>query len=188
MSMTDREKHLALATLLVAIIGVSFMAWKVLSNQITDASVSEATAERFEDLFVKIKNVETQKGRNQLLRKKLGSDNGEFIGEDEVLALVAELEQVAGSSGVQIKNWDPSINKRAKPLAQLDLKISLECQFGQFIQFLNAIRGAKYICQPTALRVKLKDQKQPNLEVSLTLSTYLLNAAPEPVSPSLAQR
>lgn len=188
MSMTEREKHLALATLVVAIIGVSFMAWKVLSNQVADTAVSEATAERFEDLFAKIKNVETQKNRNQLLRKKLGSKTGGFISEDDVLQLVAELEQVAGSSGVQIKNWDPNINKRAKPLAQLDVKISLECQFSQLIQFLNAIRGAKYICQPTAMRVKLKDQKQPNLEVSLTLSTYLLNAAPAPVSPSLAQR
>ncbi|MGC9327337.1 MAG: type 4a pilus biogenesis protein PilO, partial [Candidatus Hinthialibacter sp.] len=139
-------------------------------------------------LFVKIKNVETQKSRNQLLRQKLGSMDGEFIGENEVLALVAELEQTAGSSGVQIKNWDPNINKRAKPFAQLDLKISLECQFEQLIQFLNAVRRAKYICQPTALRVKLKDQKQPNLDVSLTLSTYLLDAKPAPASPSLAQR
>lgn len=188
MNLSEREKRLAMIALPIALIGILLVVWSFVFNQADDTAVSQATAERFEDLFVKIKNVETQKSQNLILRKKLGNEKGEFITEKDVLKMVAEIEQTAGNSGVQIKNWDPNVNKRSKPLAQLDIKVSLECQFTQLIAFLNAIRNAKYVCQPTALRTKLKDPNQPNLEVSMTLTTYLLNAAPEPVTPSLVQR
>lgn len=188
MTFSEREKRLLLITVAAALLGVLILGWKFVSNQIVDSTVSEATAERFEDLFAKIKNVESQKNANLLLRKKLGNESGEFIGEDEILKLIAEIEQVAGKSGVQMKNWNPTINKRTKPLAQLDVKVNLECQFDQLINFFNNLRSAKYICQPVALRTKLKDANQPNLEVSMTLTTYLVEAKPEPVSPSLVQR
>ena len=143
MNISEREKRLVLITLIVGAVGLSFAGWKFLSSEVTDTTVSEATAERFDDLFIKIKNVEAQKSRNALIRKKLGNEQGDFIKETEVSNFVAEIEQVAGNSGVGIKNWDPTVNKRTKPLAQLDLKVSLECQFEQLIQFLRNIRKAK---------------------------------------------
>jgi Tfp pilus assembly protein PilO len=188
MNLSEREKRLAMITLPVAIVGILLMGWKVMFSQSDQARISQATAERFEELFVKIKNVEAQKSQNRQLRKKLGIEKGEFVSENDVLKMVAEIEQVAGQSGVQIKNWDPNVNKRAKPLAQLDIKITMECQFTQLVSFFTNLRKSKYACQPMELRARLKDPQQPNLEVSMTLTTYLLNSAPEPVSPTLVKR
>ncbi len=189
MSFSEREQRLLKITAILGALFILFMGWNLLFNQTGDAALSEDTAVHFEDLFAQMQNIETQKVRNHMLRKKLGNKEGHFASEKEIIQLIAEIEKVAGSSGVKMKNWDPNTNKRAKPLPRLDIRVTLECKFEQLIKFLDNIRNAKYICQPTSLRTKLKDPKKPDLDVTMTLTTYLLNAKPAPVSPSaLAQR
>ncbi len=189
MSLSEREQRLAKITAIAAAIGILFMGWGVFFNQADDSALSENTAVHFSELFAQMKDIDTQKVRNNIMRKKLGNKEGNFASENEIIQLIAEIEQVAGRCGVKIKNWDPNTNKRAKPLPRLDIRVSLECQFEQLVKFLDSIRNAKYICQPTSLRSKLKDPQKPDLDVTMTLTTYLLNAQPEPVTPSaLAQR
>lgn len=184
MAISERERRLLLVTVLVAVPGVLYIAWSLLSQPGEASSeFSAVTTERFEDLFAKIRNVETQKNRNRQLGAKLGNPAGAFIKEIEVSKFMAEIEQVAGRGGIQIKNWSPSINKRAKPIPTLELKLTIECPFDRLIAFLRELRGSKYYCQPTTLKAGLKDPNRPELDVSLTLTTYLIDSQPEPAGP-----
>ncbi|HQH72943.1 MAG TPA: type 4a pilus biogenesis protein PilO [bacterium] len=183
MAISEREKRLLIITLAIAVPGILYIAWSFLSQPDSSSGFSEATNERFEDLFAKIRNVESQKNRNRQLGTKLGNPAGTFIKESEVSKFMAEIEQIAGRSGLQIKSWSPSLNKRAKPIPTLELKVSITCPFDRLIAFLRNLRGAKYYSQPTSLKAGLKDPNQPDLDVSLTLTTYLIESQPEPAGP-----
>ncbi|MFB3788166.1 MAG: hypothetical protein ACE15F_17535 [bacterium] len=184
MAISERERRLLLITVLVAVPGILYILWSFWSQPVDSSSeFSAATTERFEDLFAKIRNVESQKSRNRVLGTKLGNPAGSFIKDSEVSKFMAEIEQIAGRSGLQIKNWSPSLNKRAKPIPTLELKVSIACQFDKLITFLRELRGSKYYCQPTSLKAGLKDPNQPELDVSLTLTTYLIESQPEPAGP-----
>lgn len=185
MALSKREQNLLLVTAAVAVIGFASIGWGLLSRD-TGSEVSSATAERFEELFAKMGNVDTQKNRNLLLRKKIGNMEGTFAGEKDVSILIAELEKTAQQSGIQIKNWSPSVNSRAKPFAQLDIKITIECKFDQLIKFLDNVRTAKYLLQPTSIKASLKDKNKPELDVAMTLGTYLLDAKPPKTEPTKA--
>jgi len=184
MAFSEREKQLGLITAVVAVVGVIYFGWHLLTAETANSEVSSATAERFEELFVKMNNVDAQKNRNLLLRKKIGSMEGTFGGQKEVSNLIAEIEKVAGSSGVQIKNWSPNINTRSKPLASLEVKITLQCRFEQLITFLNNLRTAKYLFQPTAIKASLKDKNKPELDVAMTVVSYLIESKPAKVIPT----
>ena len=89
MAFSEREKQLGLITAVVAVVGVIYFGWHLLTAETANSEVSSATAERFEELFVKMNNVDAQKNRNLLLRKKIGSMEGTFGGQKEVSNLIA---------------------------------------------------------------------------------------------------
>lgn len=185
MAMTAREKNLALITAVVAVIGLAYIALNLAGGD--DIDMSDETTGRFETLFDQMAALDSQKQTNQLLRKRLGGLEGRFITETEVGDLYAAIEKVAGQSGVQVNNYSSLVNRRAKPMPALEANLSIECQFMQLIQFIDNLKNADIAMTPTNLRASLKDPNQPNLQVQLTLSTYLMGARLESGSPSTLQ-
>lgn len=181
-SLSAREKRLVLITGVIAVLGVAYILMHVMSNN--EIEVSSATADRFDTLFDQMATVEDQKAKNMTWRKKLGNETGRFISEKDVGQLYAEIEKVAGQSGVQVKNYSSTINKRAKPLPQLEANLSLECRYDQLIQLLDNFKKSAILLEPSNLRASLKDQNQPNLQVQLKLTTYLLNTRFENNAPT----
>ncbi|MDP8245547.1 MAG: GspMb/PilO family protein [Candidatus Hinthialibacter antarcticus] len=181
-SLSKREKRMALITGCIAVIGVAYILMNVMSSN--DMEVSSATADRFDTLFEQMATVEDQKAKNMNWRKKIGNETGRFISEKDVSQLYAEIEKVAGQSGVQVKNYSSTINKRAKPLPQLEANLSLECQYPQLIQLLDNFSKSEILLQPSNLKASLKDANQPNLQVQLKLTTYLLNTRFENNAPT----
>lgn len=182
-SLSDRDKRLLLITLVVFVIGIGYIGLTLLSRRVETAPVSEATSRRFEDLFAKMSNVEALKSRNAILRKKIGNEEGAFVNVKEVSKLIDTLVQLGGQSGVRIKGYNPTINERSRPFASLELKVSLEGPFEQVISFLDNVRKAKYILLPTNIKAGLKDANNPDLEVQVTLLTYLMGVQPKPAAP-----
>ncbi len=182
-SLSNRDKRLLIITLVILVIGVIYIGSKLMSNGAQDTVVSAETEKRFEDLFDKMANVEEQKSQNLLLRKKIGNERGKFVSEKEISKFLAEIESVGGRSGVTISGYSPSVNRRSRPLASLEVKVNFQCQFNNLVQFLNNVREANLLMQPSTLKVSLKDKNKPDLEGQVTLITYLLNAQPAPVTP-----
>ncbi len=169
--------------LIVLIVGGGYILSRMISSSIESASVSEMTAKNFKSLFTDMANVEKQKTRNLLLRKKIGNEKGEFITERDVSKLISEIGTIAGQSDVKIKGFYPSVNTRTRPLAKLEMKIPFECRFEQFVRFLGQLRNANILVQPSSMKVNLKDQNSSDLEVQIVLSAYLIDATPEKASP-----
>ncbi len=181
-SLSAREKKLALATGLAAVIGAIYIVMNIMPG--SDIEVSAATADRFDTLFEQMATVEEQKAKNLNWRKRIGNETGRFISEKDVGQLYAEIEKVAGQSGVQVMNYSSTINKRAKPLPQLEANLTLECRFDQLIQLLDNFKKGEILLQPSNLRASLKDPKQPKLQVTLKLTTYLLKTRFEHNAPT----
>lgn len=181
-SLSAREKRLTLITVCIAAVGVIYILMNMTSG--SDIEVSAATADRFDALFEQMATVEEQKAINLNWRKKIGNITGRFISEKDVGQLYAEIEKVAGQSGVQVKNYSSTINKRANPLPQLEANLTLECRFDQLIQLLDNFKKSEILLQPSNLRASLKDQNQPNLQVQLKLTTYLLRTRFENNAPT----
>ncbi|MBI1390851.1 MAG: type 4a pilus biogenesis protein PilO [bacterium] len=187
MAMSEREKKLALATAVVMVVGLSYIGLKVMSSG-DSVEVSAATAGRFQTLFDQMEDVENQKDKNQTLRKSIGNLQGKFISEKDISELYAEIEQLAGRSGVQVKNISNVTNRRAKPMPRLEANLSMECQFQQLIQFLDNLKTSKLMLQPLDVRAQLKDPNQPNLQIQLTLVTYLMDGRASSSSPTSLQQ
>ncbi len=182
-SLSEKDKRLLRIWIVVVIVGGGYIVWSMISNSIDNASVSEETARNFESLFTDMANLEKQKNRNMILRKKIGNETGEFIGEKDVSQLISEIGEIANRSNVKVKGYYPSINKRTRPLETLEMKIPVECRFEQLITFLDRIREANILMQPTSMKVNLKDQNSSNLDVQLVLGTYLLDSKSKTESP-----
>ena len=173
-SLSPREQKLVIATLIVVLVGVGYIGLNWVGSSSDDTEVSEATARHFEDLFVKMASVEDQKSRNLWLRKTLGNEKGTFASEKEISRTLAVLEQVAGQSGVQLTGNSQVINQRSKPYPTLEIKLGVNGEFRQFVQFLDLLKKADILVQPVAMKAALKDKNQPRLEVQMTLTTYLI--------------
>jgi hypothetical protein len=117
MTFSEREKRLLLIT------GPRF-AWRfdtgmeIRFQPGRDTSVSEPPPNDSR-LFAKIKTWNRKK-TPICCCGKIGNETA-IYGEEEILKLIAEIEQVAGKSGVQMKNWDPPSTTH-QTLAQLDIK------------------------------------------------------------------
>jgi Tfp pilus assembly protein PilO len=183
MAMSQREKQLFMITISVAAIFIASMGWRYLSDSMSSTNVSANTINRFEDLFITIQDVDVQKGKNRKIKERLGNPNGEFIGVDEITQFLAEIDNVGKQSGVKVKNFDPDIDTKKKPLQQLTLKLSLEGRFDKLITFLQNLKKAKYFNQPIAIKTSLKSKDKPELDIAMTLVTYLMDSKPKPKSP-----
>ncbi len=184
MAMTKRERNLVMITIVVALTIGSYTLIKLMSSDMADSDVSMATQARFEDLFEKINNVEDQKTRNNQLRIQLGNPVGSFIKQDEIHKFMAEMEKVAGQSNFQIKNYSFKEDSRAQPVPKLEVQLNGQCKFEQLIPYLDNLRKADYMCQVTSMRCGLVDQNQDNLDVQLTITTYVIDATPQRSSPT----
>jgi Tfp pilus assembly protein PilO len=178
MALTDREKRLVQITLIAAVIGCLLIGYRVISNSLSDTSVSDETANRLETLFVKMNNVDDQKNRNMIIKNNLGNPHGEMVSSSELLKVMTELEELSQRSQVKITTYTPNINTRSKPLAKLEIKLSMECKFEQLIKFLSELKRGKYILQPATIKTSLKDRNKPDLEVQMTVLTYLVDSKP----------
>ncbi len=182
-SLNEREKKLLMITIVAAVLGFTFIVPKLITQQIESNPVSEVTAERFENLFQHMANIEDQKKKNLQFRKRIGNISGEFINEKDVSKLISEIGEVAQKSNIKIKGYYPSINTRSKPLPKLEMKLPVECRFEHFIRFLDEIRKAEILLQPSSFRVSLKNQNNPQLDVQITVFTYLLDSKSVKTSP-----
>ena len=184
--MSERDKRLLLITAGILVVGVIYIGSHLVSAQIEDSTVSEQTEKRLEDLFAKMSNVETQKSRNLLLRKKIGNEQGGFVGEKEISKLLAEIEQISGQSGIRVKGYSPTVNPRSRPFPTVEIKVSIECRFEQLISFFDNLKKSKILIQAGSLKAGLKDQNNPDLEAQVTLTSYLIDSKPVPVTPATA--
>ncbi|MDX9755537.1 MAG: type 4a pilus biogenesis protein PilO [bacterium] len=183
MQISEREKRLLMITAVIAVVGILAIGWGLFSKQ-SSAPVSEGTAMRLDDLFEKIDNVESQKERNLVYKKRVGNLEGSFVSSNEITPLLAELEQLSGRNGVRIKGYTPNLNNRAQPLARLEIRIACECPFDKLVQFLDAVQKAKYYLQPSTIKASLVDKNRPDLDVQITLFTYLLDQQNAPNAPT----
>ncbi len=186
--LSEREKKLGIATLIALVIGLTAIGYKLIKDSMMDSPISESTAIHFEDLFEKIHSVEEQKKQNNVYRKQIGNETGTFADENSMSQLFAELSQVGQKSQFKIKSMDPNLNARANPLPKMDIRISAECKFEDLIQFLDNLRSAKYLMQPTNIRMSLKDKNRPDLQVQMTVSTYLLDVKSSALPPNALVR
>ncbi|MEW6236739.1 MAG: type 4a pilus biogenesis protein PilO [Candidatus Omnitrophota bacterium] len=186
MAFSKREKRLAWITFASAIAVILMWGGKLISSRISDSSVSSATQQQFLELFAMMDNVDEQKTRNLALRNKLGNEKGTFIEKNEAHKFVAALEQTAGMSGMQIKSYSYNENMRTRPMPRLDVKLSMQCQYEQLIPFLDNLRNCSIVCQVTSIKSTLQDKNRPDLDVQLTVSTYLIDAKTQSASPAAA--
>lgn len=188
MALSAREQRLLRITIFIGVIGVLFIGWKLISSNLSSSDVSVATQDQFKEILADIENVEEQKQRNLLLKNKLGNENAQFIKANEILKFVAELEKVAGQSGMQIKSYSYNENKRTKPVPRLDVRLTIQGQFEKLITFLDNLRQAEILCQPSRLRCSLMDKNRPDLDIQITVSTFLIDASSQTRSPSIIAR
>jgi Tfp pilus assembly protein PilO len=177
MALSEREQRLLYITLIVVVIGGIAIGWGMLKKG-TD-SVSSETVTRLDTLFEEMDSVEAQKQRNLLLKNKLGNPHGRFITKTEITPLLAEIEEIAQrSGGVKIKGFNPDLNNKPQPLPKLEVDLNLECRFESLIQFLDNVKTGEYILLPYSLRTSLKDKNRPDLDVHMTLITYVTDQRP----------
>jgi len=186
MAFSKREQRLAWITAAVAAAAVLMWSGKQIYSRISDSSVSNATQQQFLELFNMMEDVDAQKTRNLALRKKLGNEKGTFIQKNEAHKFVAALEQTAGMSGMQIKSYSYNENLRTRPMPRLDVKVTMQCQYEQLIQFLDNLRNCSIVCQVASIKSSLQDKNRPDLDVQLTVSTYLIDAKTQSASPAAA--
>lgn len=177
-ALSSREQKLVIATTTVAVLFGFYFGAQLFFASDPGTEVSEATAARFQDVLEKIDNVDQQKTTNLNLKKRMGNNNGVFVSENELGKLFAELEKTAGQSGIQLKGTSQNTNTKAKPFPSVELRMNMECQFTQLIQFLTQLKSAGILLQPGSMKVQLKDPNQPNLDVQMTVVTFLLNQPP----------
>ena len=175
MALSERDKQLLPIWLGIMGVVLLILGWRYFLSPADEGNISKTTAIQLESLFQKINSVEDQKSKNATLRKKLGNEQGAFIISSEKNKLLTELEQIGGQSGVQIKGYSPVENNRSKPLPSLEIKINFECQFEQLITFVTNIQKAKYILQISGVKVSLKDKNRPDLDVQMSLNTFLVD-------------
>lgn len=174
--LSSREQKLVIATVVVAIVGGLYIGGAMLFSSDSSTEVSDATASRFQDVLEKIDNIDQQKSTNSNLKKRLGNTNATFPSGEEI---INELYQIAGQSGVQLKGTSQNTNTKAKPFPSVDIRITLECQYPQLIQFFAKLKSAGILLQPSSMKIQLKDPNQPNLDVQMTVTTYLLKQPPK---------
>ena len=126
----------------------------------------------------KIENVDQQKTTNLNLKKHMGNNGGVFVSDHELGKLFTELEKTAEQSGIKLKGTSQNTNTKAKPFPSVDLRLNMECQYPQLIQFLTNLKTAGIMLQPSSMKIQLKDPNQPNLDVQMTVTTYLLKQPP----------
>lgn len=176
--LSSREQKLVIATVVVAIVGGLYIGGVMLLSSDSGTEVSDATASRFQDVLVKIDSIDQQKTTNSNLKKRLGNQKAMFSSGD-MGEIFNELYQIAGQSGVQLKGTSQNTNTKAKPFPNVDVRIALECQYPQLIQFFAKLKAAGILLQPSSMKIQLKDPNQPNLDVQMTVTTYLLKQPPK---------
>lgn len=180
-NLSPREKNLVYATLAAVVLGVLAMGYGAMNQS---GGMSQNTMDDFEDLFAQMQSIDEQKETNLTIRKRLGALQGVFVREDEQTEFISELQQVAGQAGVGISNINTAIKPRTRPLPTLEADIQLTCQYPQLIQFFDRLRNAKYIMQPSGFRVSLADPNRPDLQVRMSIKTFLIESRPGAASPT----
>ncbi len=177
MAFSERERKLALITalVLVVVVGITgirqLLSWAGGSGAETLAFETEGLGELLDTL----EDIDGLKAENQRLKKRLGNESMICIEDGEISELLKNIEQVGKQSGVKINNFNPTVRPKGKPMPSVEVQIGFECQFNQLVQFLAQIEKSQIASYVRDMRAGLKNPGQPQLNVTMTIATYLVS-------------
>ena len=177
MAFSERERRLALIAGLVfaVVVGISgarrLLTWAGGSGAESLAFGTEGLGELLDTL----EDIDNLRSQNERVKKQLGNESMICIDESEISGLLKSIEEVGKRSGVKINNFNPTVRPKGKPMPSVEVKIGFECQFNQLVQFLANIEKPEIALFVRELRAGQKNPGQPQLNVTMTIVTYLVS-------------
>lgn len=176
MALSERESKMAVMTALVLIVVVlltgvrGLLSWAGGSGAHSLALGTEGLG----DLLDTLEDIDALRAKNQKMKERLGNEEMACLDISKDSELLRSIEQTGKRAGLKINIFDPTHKPKSRPLPSLEVKVTFECTFNQLVQFLAQLEKPEMAVFVRDMRAGLKNAGQPQLNVTMTLVTYLV--------------
>ena len=94
--------------------------------------------------------------------------------EEEKAKLLKEIEMLARSSSVSLKNIKPESIKKIGPYEEYTIKVEVEAKINYLVDFIYKLERSPCLLRIDDFQVKTKDKKSPILRGQMTITEILI--------------
>ena len=94
--------------------------------------------------------------------------------EEEKSTLLSEIEMLARSSLVSLKNIKPEAMKRIGPYEEYTIKIEVEAKMNYLVDFIYKLERSPCLLRIEKFQLRTKDKKSPILRGQITITEILI--------------
>ncbi len=94
--------------------------------------------------------------------------------EEEKSKLLSEIERLARSSLVSLKNIKPGAIKKIGPYEEYTIKIEVEAKMNYLVDFIYKLERSPCLLRVESFQLRTKDKKSPILRGQMTITEILI--------------